>query len=380
MTTKKIISIVPCIIISIAIINSCASKPINKSTSGKQQITSRTPETENLLKNLITLSEKGFMFGHQDDPMYGIGWNGDADRSDVKSVAGDYPAVMGLDLSKIEIVKTDNIDGVPFNRIGEEIIKQYNRGGIITISWHMNNPLTDGDSWDVKTPGVVKAVINDPKIHNKFMGWLKKGSQFLKTLKAADGTKIPIIFRPWHEHTGSWFWWGQNNCTKEEYVQLWKITRKYFEKEGLNNLLWAYSPDFQGKNESYKERYPGDEYVDVLGFDTYHFLPGNGTERYVNVMNASLTQLTTLGKEKNKPIAVTETGLESLPIADWWTNILYPILEKYPVSYVLVWRNAHDKANHFYAPYPGQKSAEDFVKFYNLPKTLFCKDIPNMYK
>lgn len=376
---KRTFHIALLMMVTIAMATACSAKLSNQNMTNTK-ITSRTLETQHLLNNLITLPEKGFMFGHQDSPMYGIGWNGDADRSDVKSVAGDYPAVMGFDLSKIEIVKADNIDGVPFGRMREEIIKQYNRGGVITISWHMNNPLTDGDTWDVKTPGVVKAVLNDPEIHAKFMDWLKKGTDFLKTLKTANGTKIPIIFRPYHEHTGSWFWWGQNNCTTEEYVQLWRMTHDFFAKEGLNNLLWACSPDFQGKGESFLERYPGDDYVDVLGFDTYHFIPDNGTEKYINVMNATLTQLTKLGKEKNKPIAVTETGLEGLPIADWWTNILYPVLDKYPVSYVLVWRNAHDKVNHFYAPYPGQKSAEDFVKFYNLPKTLFCKDIPNMYQ
>ena len=273
-------------------------------------------------------------------------------------------------------------NALPGEEVEVEIIKQNNRGGMITIIRHMNNPLTDGDAWDVKTPGVVKAIINDAETHKKFMSWLKKGADFIKTLKTDDGTRIPILFRPWHEHTGSWFWWGQDNCTIEEYIQLWKITRDYFEKEGLNNLLWVYSPSSKGMDKLYLERYPGDNYVDVLGFDAYHYVSENenGKENFTKEMNGMLTYLTQLKQEKNKPIAVTETGLEALPISDWWTNVLYPIIEKYPISYVLVWRNAFDKTNHFYAPYPGQKSAEDFIKFYNYPKTLFCKDIPNLYK
>jgi len=87
-----------------------------------------------------------------------------------------------------------------------------------------------------------------------------------------------------------------------------------------------------------------------------------------------------LGKEHNKPIAVTETGLEALPIADWWTEVLFPLVDKYPISYVLVWRNAREKPNHFYAPYLGQASAKNFVEFYNHPKTKFCSDIKNLYK
>ena len=77
---------------------------------------------------------------------------------------------------------------------------------------------------------------------------------------------------------------------------------------------------------------------------------------------------------------MTETGLEAIPIANWWTELLLPTLEKYPVTYVLVWRNARERPNHYYAPYPGQKSSDDFVKFFNSPKTLFVKDLPNLYK
>jgi mannan endo-1,4-beta-mannosidase len=148
----------------------------------------------------------------------------------------------------------------------------------------------------------------------------------------------------------------------------------------MDNLIWAYSPGAVNTTEEYMERYPGDEYVDLLGFDTYHFNNQKGTEDFTKIMNNMLTIITQLGKEKNKPIAVTETGIESLPIADWWTNVLFPVIDKYPISYVLVWRNAHDIANHFYAPYPGQLSATDFVKFYQNPKTLFNKDIQNLYK
>ena len=85
------------------------------------------------------------------------------------------------------------------------------------------------------------------------------------------------------------------------------------------------------------------------------------------------------GKKRNKPIALTETGLEAIPIANWWTEVLYPAIEEFPISYVLVWRNARELPNHYYAPFPGQKSANDFVKFYDKPKTLFIEDLPNLY-
>jgi mannan endo-1,4-beta-mannosidase len=339
-----------------------------------------TLETQNLLKNLKIISQKGFMFGHQDDPLYGIGWEGDEGRSDVKSVVGDYPAVMGFDLGRIELGNEKNIDNVSFEKIRQEIIRQYNRGGMITISWHVNNPLTDGDSWDVRTEGVVSSILPGGKNHEKFLGWLQHAAVFFNSLKTENGTKIPIVFRPWHEHTGSWFWWGKDLCTPEEYKQLWKMTVEFMQEKGVNNLLYVYSPDMQGPGQIYMERYPGDEYVDILGLDGYHRDNEAGIESFQNSLNTILSFMTDEGKKRNKPIALTETGLEAIPIANWWTGVLFPVINKYPISYVMVWRNARERDNHFYAPYPGQKSAEDFVKFYHYPKTLFCKDIPNLYK
>ena len=90
--------------------------------------------------------------------------------------------------------------------------------------------------------------------------------------------------------------------------------------------------------------------------------------------------LTEVGQSHNKPIAITETGFEAIPDSTWWTQTLYPVISKYPISYVLVWRNARERVNHYYAPYPGQVSADDFVKFYREPETLFVSDVKDLYK
>lgn len=108
-----------------------------------------TTETENLLANLKKVSSKGIMFGHHDDTNYGIGWDGEEGRSDVKSVCGDYPAVISFDLGHIELGDTVSLDNVPFSKIRQEILSQYKRGGMSSLSWHLRNPLTGGDSWDV---------------------------------------------------------------------------------------------------------------------------------------------------------------------------------------------------------------------------------------
>lgn len=356
----------------------CTSKS-KESNNANDFMSNKTIETQNLLKNLKSISEKGFMFGHQDDPLYGIDWNGDPDRSDVKSVVGDYPAVMGFDIGHIELSGDKSLDNVWFAKIRQEIINQYNRGGMVTVSWHLNNPLTDGNSWDVSNKSVVASILPGGEKHEKFIGWLQIVAGFFNALETEDGVKVPVLFRPWHEHTGSWFWWGKDLCSIDEYKQLWIMTHDYLTEQGVDNLLYAYSPDSQGPGEIYMERYPGDEYVDVLGFDCYHRDNEAGIEAYRHSLNTILEFMTEEGKKRNKPIALTETGIESIPVADWWTNVLFPVLDNYPVSYVLVWRNAHDIPNHYYAPYPGQVSADDFVEFYKKQKTLFCNDISYLY-
>lgn len=340
----------------------------------------RTSETENLLRNLKAISVQGFLFGHQDDPLYGVTWEGDSGRSDVQSVTGDYPAVMGFDIGKIEHDSEKNIDNVSFAILREEMIRHYKRGGMITASWHADNPLTGSGSWDVSRNDVVRSILPGGEKHDLFIDWLDRAAAFFNSLNTAEGRKVPVLFRPWHEHTGSWFWWGKDLCSTEEYTALWEMTRSHFDSAGVDNLLYAYSPDLQGPGEIYMERYPGDDYVDLLGLDGYHRNNEEGVDVYLSSLDSILSFMTEEGAKREKPIALTETGLEAIPITDWWTSVLFPVLDRYPVSYVLVWRNAREQSDHYFAPYPGQVSANDFVTFYHHPKTLFCKDIPNLYQ
>ena len=90
--------------------------------------------------------------------------------------------------------------------------------------------------------------------------------------------------------------------------------------------------------------------------------------------------LTQVSRAHGKAMAITETGYETIPDSTWWTQTLLPVIEKYPISYVLVWRNAREKENHFYAPYPGQVSEKDFIKFYENPKTVFVGDMKSIVK
>lgn len=335
----------------------------------------RTAETENLLTSLKSIPEKGFMFGHHDDPLYGIGWEGDEGRSDVKSVCGDYPAVMSFDLGHIERGGDKNLDQIAFGKIRKEIIAQYNRGGMSTISWHLDNPVTGGSSWDVTDTTVVASVLRGGTNHDKFLSWVDRIAHFMHSLKTEEGVKIPIVFRPWHEHTGSWFWWGQQLCSAGEYKALWRLTYDRLCAQKADNVLYAYSPGSEPNTpEEYLERYPGDDMIDLIGFDCYQF----DEAVYTKEMNKALRVLSEVARDHNKAMAVTETGYETLPDPVWWTEVLLPVLSNYPVSYVVVWRNARERENHYYAPYPGQASEADFVEFYENPKTLFATDVSDL--
>ena len=230
----------------------CKQKPVEEPATPAEALCSR----------LSAISQKGYMFGHQDDPFYGITWEYEKGRSDTKELVGDYPAVMGFELGGIELGDLKNLDSVPFNLMREEIIAHHQRGGIITISWHPRNPLNGKTSWiesDLKEyeqalaegksadelidpKHTVASIIEGGEMHDKFVGWLGNVTEFIGSLKTADGEIIPVIFRPWHENTGNWFWWGEANCSADEYKSLWNMTQDYMEERLGGQLVWSYSP------------------------------------------------------------------------------------------------------------------------------------------
>src|SRR5215471_6533578 len=160
-----------------------------------------TKETIALYKNLKRLLNKGIMFGHQDDVAYGVGWKYEPGRSDVKDVTGDYPAVYGFELGRLELDHAVNLDSVPFDMMKGFIRDAYDRGGVITISWHLNNPLTGKTAWD-PSQGTVAAVLPGGEKNELYKSWLDRIAVFMLDLKGRHGEYIPIIFRPFHELNG----------------------------------------------------------------------------------------------------------------------------------------------------------------------------------
>ncbi len=332
-----------------------------------------TPEAKQLFDRLMALQKKGVMYGHQDDLMYGFTWWYEKDRSDIKDLTGDYPAVAGFELGHLELGNKRSLDSVSFAEIREQIQIFHGRKGIITLSWHLDNPLTDGSAWDVSSNQVVKSILQGGGKNAKFSNWLDKLAAYFLTLKDENGILIPFIFRPWHEHSGSFFWWGKNLCTEEEYAQLWQYTVKYLREKGLHNILYAYNTDRITSLEEYMNGYPGDEYIDMFSLDMYDRGPA-----YFAELDTALGFISPTAIAKNKLCALSECGGVD---STWFSEKLLGVLKKYPVSYVLNWRNPYTPDSipdslPIAAP-TGKNEVykADFVKFFNDPHTLFLKDI-----
>jgi mannan endo-1,4-beta-mannosidase len=343
---------------------------------------SATKETLNLYMNLSKLSSRGFLFGHQDDLAYGVHWRYQKDSSDVKAVTGDYPGLYGWDLSGIESDHPKNIDGVPFDKMKEFIETGYQRGSVITISWHAPSPLGKGRSaWDT-AHGTVSSISPNGANFVLYKLWLDKVAAFLSSLKGRRGESIPILFRPFHELTGTWFWWCRNTCSADQFKTLWRFTVHYLQAEkNLHNLLMVYNTSGGfGNTDQFLERYPGDDVVDVLSFDNYQYSDAERTDLFEKNTNRDLGIIEQIAKEKNKIFALAETGYEQIPYANWWTEKLMKAIGRHKISYVLLWRNhgwneeMKPPHMHYYVPFKGDKSADDFIKFYNLDNTLFEKE------
>lgn len=344
-----------------------------------------TPATKALYKNLYALIGKNILFGHQDDPCYGVGWKYIDGRSDIKDLTGEYPAIYGFDLGRIELGRMFNLDSVPFEKTKTFIRDAYERGGVITLSWHLNNPLTGGTAWDNK-PGAVASILPGGSKNALYSRWLDQVAAFLGTLKGKNGESIPIILRLFHELNGGWFWWGKDQCSPDEMKKLWRYSILYLRKEkNLHNLLYAFNTDKFNSGTEYVERYPGDDLIDIMGFDIYQANNLRDNAPFVKLFSKDLSLLDSVASAHHKIPALTEFGYNEIPDSSWWTKVFLPTIRLSKVVYALAWRNAGNKQSgnaEYYVPFPGAISASDFKKMSGDGKILFESGIrtKNMYK
>ncbi|HEX8347572.1 MAG TPA: glycosyl hydrolase, partial [Actinoplanes sp.] len=279
-----------------------------------------TPETVALYQNLHRLAGDALLFGHQDDLAYGGTWRAEPGRSDVREAAGAYPAVFGWDVGRIEVGAPNNIDDVSFDSMKGWIRQAYEMGAVNTISWHSVDPVTGGGYGSRPTPRAISYVLPGGSHHEVLLSWLDRFAAFAGDLVDAQGRPIPIVFRPYHEHSGDWFWWGLDNDlnTVADFTALWRFTVEYLrDTKGLHHLLYAISPDRSRMDVAdlageYLGIYPGDDVVDVLGIDNYwdtgHSANTTPREQQFQHYVTSLRVVSQLARQRHKIAALTETG------------------------------------------------------------------------
>ena len=256
-----------------------------------------SPEAKQLLSFLYSIQGKYTLAGQHN-------FVSDLLRYDdaVMEIAGKTPVVWGSDFSfnalggsakKFQHCGPMNLT-VPFTpcdfngRTTEELrqgminetIRQYNNGRIITLMWHGCFP-TEGDScngsaiWAMEnrpSPEVWKELVTNGTELN--LKWKQQADNIAGYLKQLQAAKVPVLWRPYHEMNGVWFWWC-NHPGDDGFKKLWIMMYNYFtHHHKLNNLLWVWNTnaprDIPGDEAfPYEMFYPGSEYVDILAADIY---------------------------------------------------------------------------------------------------------------
>ena len=316
----------------------------------------RTQRTENLLLNLDSIAERGYLCGQQDATLYGIGWEGDSARSDIHTISNEHPAIAAFEVGGIERLQSSeiaalgnteeavdtisgisystsprNILGARFTTIKKRILEQYDRSGVCVLTWHMASRPT----WTQ----------------------IDRLCDFLNSLDEPYGVRVPVILRP---------------CTPCQNLNFWqRLTERLKAKNVTNALLACDANAFTSDMASY---------IDILGIaDCQLYGTADTAAAYAKRLDTELSRLTALGKQYQKPVGILACGQQGLRTEHWFTTVLLPVLDHHRLSFVLFARNDNSRPGNFYVPFPGQQNVSDFVTFVNAQPTLFLHDINGIY-
>lgn len=349
------------------------------------------------------------LFGHQNDVSRSV--NANASLGDVYDVTGSVSGVFGIDTLALAGSEAGGTDAASALRNSVEYSKKAaQNGAIVSLSAHMPNftnskiKKNDDGSYDFfncdfseskdLSNDSLKTILPGGENNEVYNAYLDIIADYANRL-AMD--KIPVMFRPLHENTGSWFWWGSTN-SEESYKSLYRYTRDYLESKGVHNLLYVYSPCGPvSSEEDFMSRYPGDEYVDVLGFDYYadYTYGQDADESYFENLDSTCRVVSKIADEHNKIAGISECGVrvtredgssdgllvKGNPIAkeksgyNWYQKV-NDVAKKNNMPYYLVWANFSD--TNFYVPYKyddtyGQEMINEFIDYYNDSSSIFGK-------
>lgn len=217
----------------------------------------------------------------------------------IQNEFGKLPALRGLDYMN------DDYSGV-----NERAKAWWEKGGLVTICWHTGIAGKGYDESKAETPDFDK-ILTDGTEENKQL--MARWDDCAKALGELQDAGVPVLWRPFHELNGGWFWWSKSG--PENFKKLWIKMYDYFTNEKkLNNLIWVYGytgdeNEFDTNNDGEKEKfawkdwYVGDEYCDIVGSDTYEYNKNDAGGR-VNKKGWDLLD----GTGSTKPRAFHECG------------------------------------------------------------------------
>lgn len=379
-----------------------------------------TAETQDLFVRLRTLAATQLLVGHEKATGSGVfmvrpdgtvNWRTDGIKSDIRTICGAGPAVLGIDVANVVgdwwngASNFDALVTTAQNKMRRDAQLQHGRGGIITMAWHMDNPITGGnyghgprELWRILPPEKCPEVLRQfPNLvgcgshHDKFKAKVDVAAEWFNTVVDENGVPIPIVFRLFHENSGGWFWWGASRNPNPQYRAVfrgvWSWMVDYMtDTWDVHNLLYAISPNGGGKwhpltRQLYLDYGPGMDLVDVVGWDFYSgdISPVERTSPPTADWQAlpELRMIVELAREHGKIAAVTEIGkggLQSYPAScDLWSDkLIGPILNDpiaSGVAWFLMWTNhpTHTQLG----PVPGHCSGDiDFRSVCDLPEVL----------
>lgn len=242
-------------------------------------------------------------------------WMGspDYEMNYIEKHTGKLPAIRGLDFMHND-----------FQGVVNRAIAWWEKGGIPTICWHTGSDFASGyneskemdfDWENAFTPG--------SDTYNALLAGMDRAVPYLQQLEDAG---VPVLWRPFHELDGGWFWWSGGGS--ENFVKLWQLMySRYTDYWGLDNLIWVLGYSQSGGDMA--AWYPGDSYVDVLGADSY--IAGANADLYAECLTVAPAGM---------PIVFHECG--SIPTAEQMADA--------PWGWFMVWHTDHLTNSEFNTP------------------------------
>ena len=207
---------------------------------------------------------------------------------------GKFPALAGFDYCEtMRSVSEPTLYKPPRWRDINPFIKEWSaKGGLVTISAHMTNPWTGTNAWDLSGSGRLPELLQPDTESRKAYWRVVEG--IADGLEDLQKSGVVVLWRPFHECEGGWFWWGgegENGSRAAVLRELWREMHGYMtQRRKLNNLIWV----FNGKSC----HYPGDDVVDLNSADIY---ANNVGERIAKLMPG-------MASNDVKPFALAEFG------------------------------------------------------------------------